>query len=59
MSKKAPPKRGRNPAHPEGVCRFLGVTVPLVLLERLEKKAAKAGKSVSCVVTEAIRRCLK
>jgi len=49
---------GRPTKHAEGNTRFLGVTVPAVLVAEIDEKAAAAGVPRSDVVTAAIREFL-
>jgi hypothetical protein len=47
---------GRPAANPEGNTAFLGVTIPVVLLTKLDAFADRRGLTRSQAATEAIRR---
>jgi hypothetical protein len=52
------PGSGRKPANPEGVTVPVGITVPQVLMERLDALAKRNDWNRSEAITEAIRGLL-
>lgn len=66
MDTKRPGRGGRREgagrkttAHPEGACRIIGASVPVPLVDELDREGAARGLNRSQAVTQAIRVMLR